>query len=164
MFIIPHLIFLCLYSYAVERYGSYVEYNSIHPDFFLPVFVFLLSKSPYAHLVILVSIVGCFADIIQGNNWSQLTCLYVLVYLGMDRLRIAQKCSNYFAYSATIIGISILQPIWLRTTGVFHAEGEPMEHILFNFVFASLTYFIFRLIRLGWGIPKQQLAHRPIHG
>ncbi len=156
MFVIPHLIFLCLYSLAIERWGSQIHYKEIHPDFFLPVFVYLLHKSPYQHLVILVGMVGCVADVLQGHTWAQLTCWYVLLYLALDKMRVAQLCSNFFIYLATIIGISLAQPIWLKVTGMNYGLHHPIEQLSVNIVYSIFSYLIFKAIRMGWGIESHR--------
>lgn len=150
--VLYHCFFVILYTMVAAIYGRTIQWMEVSPDVMLPVFVYLLRKTEYPHLIYISLLSGLANDLLNAHPWALSATFYIIMHLVLFKLKITFWLNSFFMYVLTLAGLSILSLAWERL-----CLDQPLSFnklyafTLLTTITGMLVYFIFKLIHLGWG-------------
>ena len=116
--------------------------------------LYLFSRSPYPHLILLTAATGWCSDLFGGHGWASDACFMVLIHLFMERMEWckAHKSAWVFGLSLTIVGI--LHVLWSHWLNSQHFLNLLPWQIILNLCIGWPLFGIFKVFKLGWGIRR----------
>jgi hypothetical protein len=160
MAIAANLFFVIIFTLGVQRYGHFVQFRELSPDYFLILGVFYFSRGPHAHLILVSAFCGWMSDILSYHPWSLDACFFVLSHLFLDRLNLLKWGGRFFPHLVYVAILGALHVIWLHWIN----SPKPLEvlHLqtALNLLVTSLLFFIFTTLKAGWGLKPSADPYR----
>jgi len=149
--LITHLVFLGGWGLLLFHFGHWVQFWGMRPDFFLWIALFLLRRSQYPHLILLVVATGLVSDLYEGHPWGSDALFFCLMHIAMDRLGGCSSLKRFHFFFLWGIWWCGLHYLWLLHVNDSLSWRQFSPFLLSNLVAIVPVYFFFQTIGLGWG-------------
>jgi hypothetical protein len=151
MGLVLYIIFLSVYGALIHRYGYRLGADHT-PAYFLYVLVFLWSLAPYPYLILSVMVTGWVSDLFHQHPWASDSAFYTATYLLMDRLELCKIQKQVWVYWPTLMGLTVGYHFW--NMWLYHDRilSTLLDQCLSDAWMSLVMFFLFKQIRLGWGL------------
>ncbi|MBF0197516.1 MAG: hypothetical protein HQL32_07385 [Planctomycetes bacterium] len=162
---ILNALFIVIYTLLVSRFGPYLEWNDIKPEFFLPLALIYFHHSNSTIVLLLVFTCGLCSDLLGGHQFTQQGLFFSALFLIIHKVQMTSFFNWCFIYLPTVFLLSCLNICW----EYLFAGHQLSFAIIFTSAFLTTTYslllfYFAKLIRLGWYCQSQSVSLGVING
>ena len=129
----------------------------MRPDYFFWISFFLLRRSNYPHLILLIVGTGLVSDLYEGHPWGSDALFFCLMHVVMDRLGMCASIKRFPFFLIWGMVWSVLHFFWIYFLNDAITIRQLSPFLIVNVSSVIPLYFLFRGIRLGWGTRSSML-------
>lgn len=160
-----YILFLAAYTILVSMFGQHIKWMNAHPNYFIPLFLFMIGHNQYQHRLLFTLSTGLAADLFGSEQWAMHATFFVLLHILLQKIFLDRFIHKMYVY----IPITFLCAL-LYQFMVLVIDSTPVNSktfIAYSVLTTGLTLILFplfKLIRLGWGTQGGQQSMPVLNG